>query len=338
MTGRLLLPLLLLTFAAAGCRAKPSGGPSDAPRGAPDAAPAPSVSAADEPGDSAVITYADKLEVCYATVTRAGLARRSCAAVPERADEIAWRDGDEVVARLRSGKVVRVQHDGKSVELPLPPAAAWAAPKPARPGVELGPGSMQKLVVAAGGEVWLGRCAWVSLVDRPSCEAWVYARILPSPATRRDPPPERAPAFTAWSTRPPAGVEVRVEKPAGLGEPVKVVCSLGAASATFTSRGVEGATAGATVTWIAAGSPYYLLETSYDYIETTKGDVHLMKACDPNPIETVGAVDEEDDGINWGPSGYWVHRRGTEGWAVRRIERVVAELPAAEARPTFRSQ
>lgn len=329
-TRRAVTRLLLLTSVAFGCsRSRSRGGPPPFALVAASSAPA---GAAGKPGGGAVIAYADKLDVCSADLTEAGLLRRACAAVTAPVDELAWRGGD-IFARLRTGEVVRV-HDGQHESIPSPPTATWAAPKPSRPGVEFGPGSEAKLVITAAGEVWLGRCAWTSLLDRPACEAWVYARLVPSLAVQRDPPKKRPPAFAAGLARPPAGVAIQVEQPVGPGEPAKVVCTQGTASSTFTSRRVEGATAGATVTWIAEGSPYYLLDASYDYIETIKADTYLMKACDPHPIESL-ASSEEDNGIVWGPSGYWLHRRGSGGWVVRSIERAVAELPAAEARPAF---
>lgn len=341
MIPRLAFALTFAGFADLGCR---STSPS-APPPAPSSTPIPSASSSvlplsptvpplEAPIAPALLAHASDAGICRAYATDTGLQAAPCVHTPAPVAQLAFLKSGEAVALLDSGSVVRT--DGSAlVALPPPPQSAWARPKPARSGVAMGPGSARKLVVTGEDEVWLGRCAWVALQDEPTCLSWAFARLAPSPATRDDEPrARRDPAWDAPST-PPSGIKARVEESPESGAPIRVVCTQGGAPSTFTVPGAQGAFTHGSLEWLGAPSRYYRLTVTHDFLETVRGEVLLIKACDATAREAVARVGSQEEAeIVHGPDGLWMHP-GDGGWVVRRRERILGRLPGTTATPVL---
>lgn len=295
----------------------------------PDPTLASSAASAEMP---ALVAYADGSRVCFAELSPEAISVRACAVTPAPISSMVWRNPTELVVLLEGSRVGIISGVSFS-ELGMPDEAVWAVPRPQRNDVPMEEGSSAKLVVSERGEIWLGRCAWVVVVDEPACEAWVFARLSGPPAIRRDEPRSAAGYGPA---SPPSDIRITVERAAETGKSTRIRCERGPENATFTAPAREGATSSAEVAWLASSSPpSFLLTVAYDYIETVHEEVFLMRACDAVPSAELGALAGEPGGLIWGPRGFFVHR-GESGWVVRAGDRVIGSLPESEALPAFR--
>jgi hypothetical protein len=279
----------------------------------------------------ALVAHADGPRVCFAELGREAVSAGACVDTPAPVVSLVWRNRTDLVVLLEDGRA-GVISGGSFSALEMPDETVWAVPRPAT-DVPLQEGSAAKLVVSEQGEIWLGRCAWVVLVDEPSCQAWVFARLDGPPAVRRDEPRSSA---VYGPASPPGDVRVTVDNPDEIGKSASIRCERGSETATFTAPAREGANSDARVDWLASdSSPTFLVTVSHDYLETVLEEAFLMRACDAVPRAELGALAGEDGGVIWGPRAFFVHR-GQSGWVVRAGERVIGTLPESQALPAFR--
>ena len=192
-----------MTAAASAARAEPSTSASASP-------PIERAGAAAGPRNPRSVAYAGDRAVCLALVLRDALAAPSCVALGSPVSQMIWRKRGELALLLDDGRAGVLSH-GAFTALPAPPPATFRTPKPASVDFPVREGGKSKIVVSEAGSLWLGRCGWTSLLDKPACLAWVFARLGGAKATRRDEP--RAAASPYGPAGPPAGPHVGVFHP-----------------------------------------------------------------------------------------------------------------------------
>jgi hypothetical protein len=318
---------LLALLATASCD---TGKPPSPPPPAPPAPTALSSAPAPPEPPPPTLAYADGSRVCLAAVLRGALGAASCVATPSPVAAMVWRkaghDGADLVLLLDDGRVGILSGTSFSA-LPLPPETTWKVPKPDPAPFSLQPGTRAKLVVSDTGEVWLGRCAWMTVVDMPACQAWVFARLGGAPKVQRD-APKAARSVYDRPVSGPGDVRLAVEG-------TRVLCERGAEKSTFTAPTEEGASVSADVTWLSASAPWYVVTIAYDYIEVVTYRAFLLRACAAGQGEELTKWSGDQEGLVWGPRGVFAYR-GDSGWIVRAEGKVAGELPPGAAFPAFR--
>lgn len=240
-----------------------------------------------------------------------------------------------MVALTQEGEVVLVE-GAKVTPVKSPPEGTWKASKPAEFEAKyLQPPSMDepRLVVEASGDVWVGRCAWKFILDKPACVRWVYARLLPSFEVRSE-APVAAPPFDPPDSGNPTELTLTVsDRDAEGGRESHMVCARrGREPVTLEIPGAN-PSASATVEVRAWLSPeLYVARVTLDYIETEIATSYLMRGCEAKSLMDLGASGGDEEPIVWGPEGLWAHP-SKEGWTVRHFDKVVGQLESA---PVFR--
>jgi hypothetical protein len=284
---------------------------------------APVATATAEPPGA--LAYADGSRVCLAPVSRQALGAASCVATPSPIASLVWRSRTEL-AVLLDDRRVGILSGGAFSELPLPAETVWKVPKPERPGVPLQEGTRAKLVVSEGGELWLGRCAWVATVDVPACQTWVFARLGGAPKVQRDEPKAAAGGYAPGSA--PGDVRLTVDG-------TRIRCERGAETSTFVAPAAEGASASVDISWPSASAPWYLVTVAYDYTEVVRQKAFLLKACAAGSGEALTAWAGDEEALVWGPGGTFAYR-GNGAWVVRSPDGGTGRLTESAATPAFR--
>ena len=298
-------------------------------RPAPPPPPSPSSSAPAPPGPPLpTVAYSDGSRICLAPVVHDTLGAASCIATPSPASAMVWRKHDELALLLDDGRAGILSGMVFSA-LPLPPEATWKVPKPNPAPFSLQPGTRAKLVVSDAGEVWLGRCAWMTIVDMPACQAWVFARLGGAPKVQRDEPKAAALVYDV-PARGPGDVRLAVEG-------TRVLCERGAEKSTFTAPAEEGASVSVHPIWLSPSTPWYVVTVAYDHMEVVRYRAFLLRACASGQGEELTGWSGEEEGLVWGPGGVFAYR-GDAGWVVRVDGRVAESSPRARhRRPSARS-
>ena len=235
-----------------------------------------------------------------------------------------WRTRAELALLLDDGRAGILSGMSFSA-LPLPPETTWKVPKPDPAPPSLQEGTRAKLVISEGGELWLGRCAWMTIVDVPACQAWVFARLGGMPKVQRDEP--KAAAAVYGPASPPGDVRVAVDG-------TRIRCERGAEKSTFVAPTEEGASASVDVSWPSAHAPWYVAMIAYDHMEVVTHKAFLLKACTAAPGEVLTGWAADEEALVWGPSGVFAYR-GNGGWVVRVDGEVVGKLPGSAVTPVF---
>jgi len=115
----------------------------------------------------------------------------------------AWIDRDHLAVTRGEGDLLRLGQEGV-VPLAFPDAATLTSPRPAvdDPGLEATTSFGHVAIV--DGAAWWSQCTWALPYDGGVCEAWVNARLWPSPAREAATSPLTTPTY-AWPTIAPKG-------------------------------------------------------------------------------------------------------------------------------------
>lgn len=274
-------------------------------------------------------------KVCLARATAERIEPLTCTETARALALVRWRSARELVAFTQEGEVVLVE-GAKVTPLKSPPEGTWKADKPAEFDAKyLQPPSMDEpqLVVEQDGDVWIGRCAWKFILDKPACVRWVYARLLPSFEVQSE-APMNAPPFDPPSSGNPTELTLTVlDRDVERGQESRMVCARRGQEPVTLEIPDMSPSAFARAEVFAWLSPdLYIARVKIDYTEVAFTKSYLMRGCEAKPLMDLGEDGEDDEPIRWGPSGLWAH--GSEGgWTVRHFDQVIGRLDSA---PVFR--
>jgi hypothetical protein len=287
-----------------------------------------------------VLAHIQGSQVCLARATAERIEPLTCTETARALALVRWRNARELVALTREGEVVLLE-GAKVTPVKSPPEGTWKAKKPAEFDAKyLQPPSMDepRLLVEASGDVWMGRCAWTFILDKPACVRWVYARLLPSLEVRSE-APLAAPPYDSPDAGNPSELTLTVpdrdaeDRDAEGGRAAHMVCARRGREPVMLEIPDANPSANASVevrAWLAP--ELYIARVTLDFLETEVATSYLMRGCEAKPLMVLGAGDGDEEPMIWGPAGLWAHP-SKEGWTVRHFDRVLGHLESA---PVFR--
>lgn len=262
----------------------------------------------EKPVPDARIGYAKEKRLCTRLISTKALKEEHCIDTKVPIEQAVWVDRERMGALLDNGSALLWEITSPSAkELSIPPEKSFERPAPLddKGKVHFGVEASDRRHLWSQpkkGELWLSRCPWWFMFDAGYCDAWVEARLYPSPisivtnrwgapgykGTRRDLP----------SGSPADGITVEIQQPDGGGD-ITIVCKNGKTTSTFVEES-RGSPLTAEIGWIGENASQYLLRTELDFGEGSSVTLRWMKACSPDAESTL-------DTTMSGPDAYWIH-------------------------------